>query len=451
MGVVMLRLWSLCIILRIVVLCFLKSIFERKISLMQTTDPKDNRGLLYPAYHKLYSALNNLEKFEKGSNFFDNISYLDNFFSEYRNVTFMLQKSLAHTEYLKAYEENRQKYLLNDVCKWFIEKRNEVLKQQPFDLEKKIRIIIYTTTDNLTLPELSFTIENDVEYSTLIDSMREFFTKLNLVEVMFSAEFSFYERGYKEELYDNFISGINNMKLFMKAMKSSLNESSALSDQLEKKIDELKFHRVPKNMLLTDDYVFYTRKNQFEKASRAEFNFDKEDQKVPVSNFEKMFPGSKYIFDNFIMMHLVTFQMQKQLMPTCLIVYNDEKMQIMSFESTIKTTTYRKLYEIANQIETEDIKEVLYVGEMYRYPNTEHILNLESWERIKYMNSESLIFFKSGQDLVTKSYSFDSDKVNDPKYVAFILVGQNDTINNLAFMNPVVNEFKRLSLKKQEP
>lgn len=416
---------------------------------MQTTNVNEgNLGLLYPAYHKLYSALNSLEKFEKGSNFFDNISYLDNFFSEYRNVTFMLQKSLSHTDYIRVYEENREKYLVNDICKWFIEKRNEVLKQQPFDLEKKIRIVLYTTTDNLALPELSFTIENDVEYSTLIDSMKEFFTKLNLVEVMFSAEFSFYERGHTEELYHNFLSGINNMKLFMKAMKDEVNETCVLSDQLEKKIEEFKFHRVPKNMLLIDDYVFYTRKNQFEKASRAEFNFDKDDQKVPVSNFEKMFPGSKNIFDNFIMMHLVTFEMQKQLMPTCLIVYNDEKMQIMSFESTIKTTTYRKLYEIASQIETEGIKEVLYVGEMYGYPNTKSILNLESRERIKYMNSESLVFFRTGRDLITESYSFDSDKVNDPKYVALILTGQNDAIDNLAFMNPVIKEFKRLDIKK---
>jgi len=417
---------------------------------MPTSDPKDKKGLLYPAYHKLYNALSNLEKFEKGSNFFDNISFLDSFFSEYRNVTFMLQKSLAHTDYMKFYEEHRQTYLLNDISKWFIEKRNEVLKQQPFDLEKRIRIVIYTTTDNLSLPELSFTIENDVEYSTLIDSMRQFFRELNLVEVMFSAEFSFYERGNDVDLYDHILFGINNMKLFMKAMKSSINESCTLSDQLEKKIDELKFHRLPKNMLLTDDYVFYTKRNQFEKASRAEISLGNEEKKVPVSNFEKMFPGSKNTFDNFVMMHLVTFQMQKRLMPTCLIVYNDEKMEFRSFDSSIKTTTYRKLFEIAHQIEAEDMKEVFYVGEMYHYPNTEHILSLESRERIKYMNAESLIFFKSGQDLVTKSYSFDSSRVNDPIYVASILVNQNEAVNNLAFMNPVVNEFKRLDLKKQK-
>lgn len=416
---------------------------------MDNADLKESKkGLLYPAYHKLYSALSSLEKFEKGTNFFDNISHLDNFFSEYRNVTFMLQKSLAHTEHLKVYEENRQKYLLNDVCKWFIEKRNEVLKQQPFNLEKKIRIVVYTTTDNIALPELSFTIENDVEFSTLIDSMREFFTEFNLIEVMFSAEYSFYERGSNEELYDNFISGINNMKLFMTAMKEALEETDVLSDQLEKKIDKMHFHRIPKNMLLIDDYVFYTRKNLFEKASRAELILGINDQKVPFTNFEKMFPDSKDLFNNFIMMHLVIFQMQKKLMPTCLIVYNDEKMQFISFDSSIKTTIYRKMYEIANRIEVEGIIKVLYVGEMYIYPNNQKILNMERRERIKYKNSESLIFFKSSHDLSTSSYSFDSDKINDMEYIVSVLMKKDNAFNNLAFMNPIINEFIRLNLKK---
>lgn len=294
---------------------------------MENNDFKKNgRGLLYSAYHKLYNALSNLEKFEKETSFFDNITYLDSFFSEYRNVTFMLQKSLAHTEYMKAYEENRQKYLLNDTCKWFIDKRNEVLKQQPFDLEKKIRIIVYTPSDNLVLPELSFTIEDDIKFSTLIDSMREFFTKLRLVEVMFSAEFSFFERGKTEELYDNFVEGISNIKLFMKAMKEAVNESCILSSQLEKKIDEMKFYHIPKNMLLMDDYIFYTRKNMFERASRAELSLGMNSQRIPSSNFEKMFPGSKDLFESFIMLHIVIFQMQKNLMPTCLIVYNDDTM-----------------------------------------------------------------------------------------------------------------------------
>ena len=118
----------------------------------------NSRGLLYPALHKFYSALNSLEKFEKGTNFFDNISYLDNFFSEYRNITFVLQKSLANTLFMSSYKKLRDQYLVNDVGKWFIEKRNEVLKQQPFNLEKRIVISIYSSQNSLSLPELIFTI-----------------------------------------------------------------------------------------------------------------------------------------------------------------------------------------------------------------------------------------------------------------------------------------------------
>jgi hypothetical protein len=89
----------------------------------------NDRGLLYPALHKFYSALSSLEKFEKGTNFFDNIGYLDNFFSEYRNVTFVLQHSLAHTEFLATYNKLRNEYLVNSVAKWFVEKRNGGIKK----------------------------------------------------------------------------------------------------------------------------------------------------------------------------------------------------------------------------------------------------------------------------------------------------------------------------------
>lgn len=133
-------------------------------------------GLLYPAMHKFYSALSSLEQFQKGSNFFDNISHLDNFFSEYRNITFVLQKSLAHSEYEGIYEKNREKYLVNDTCKWFVEKRNEVLKQHSFNLEKRIIITLYSPQTSVALPEYVFTIENDVEYSTIIDSLKGFFS-----------------------------------------------------------------------------------------------------------------------------------------------------------------------------------------------------------------------------------------------------------------------------------
>lgn len=209
----------------------------------------NSRGMLYPALHKFYNALSSLEKFEKGTNFFDNINYLDNFFSEYRNVTFVLQKSLAHTLFMPVYEKFRDQYLVNNVGKWFIEKRNEVLKQQPFNLEKRITITIYSG-QVLSLPELVFTIDNDVKISTIVDSLRGTFMKMGQLEVMFSAEFLFYESGHTEDLYDNLIFGINQMKLFLTDVKKAVDSECRLSDELERRIDKMNFIRCLKIFFL---------------------------------------------------------------------------------------------------------------------------------------------------------------------------------------------------------
>lgn len=78
-------------------------------------------GIMFPAYQKFYSALSNLERFCVENCFFDNVSCLDNFLSEYRNITFVLQKSIAHTDKKEFYSKNRDKYLKG--CKWFVDKK----------------------------------------------------------------------------------------------------------------------------------------------------------------------------------------------------------------------------------------------------------------------------------------------------------------------------------------
>ena len=100
-------------------------------------------GLLYPAYQKYYSALRNLDRFDKEADFFDNITCLDGFFSEYHNVTFVIQSQLKHTEHFGLYELARRTHLKDH---WFAEKRNETIKQAPFQLVKSIRLTICSTS-----------------------------------------------------------------------------------------------------------------------------------------------------------------------------------------------------------------------------------------------------------------------------------------------------------------
>ena len=148
-----------------------------------------------------------------------------------------------------------------------------------------------------------------MKISTIIESLRATFISFGQLEVMFSAEFLFYEFGHSEDLYDNLISGINQMKLFLAAMKKAVNENCILSDELERKIDKMNFYRVPKDLLFIDDYVFYCKKEYFEKASRVAMCSNPGQTRVPIENLSKMYPDGD-LFSKFELMHLVIFQMQ---------------------------------------------------------------------------------------------------------------------------------------------
>lgn len=127
-------------------------------------------NLLFPAFQKFYSALSNLDRFRKEKSFFDNISSLDTFLSEYRNVTFVMKKSLVHTEHMPIYEKNLQKYLSD--CRWFVTKRNETEKEHPFQLIKQIELAVYFPDRGLKVYSEKFTVEHDIEMSTLIDEFK---------------------------------------------------------------------------------------------------------------------------------------------------------------------------------------------------------------------------------------------------------------------------------------
>lgn len=405
----------------------------------------NTRGLLYSAFHKFYNALSNLESFEKGQNFFDNINCLDNFFSEYRNVTFVLQKSLAHTEYKATYENVRSKYLSSDISKWFVDKRNEVLKQNPFELEKRILITIYSIENTLMLPELIYSIDNDEKISTIIKSLHSKLINLGQVEVMFSTEFTFFEKGKTEELYEKLIIGIDQMKLFLSEMKKTINEECYLTSELEKKIKNLNFYRVPKDMLFVDDYVFYTKNEKFEKANRIAIMLgDSRRHRVPIENLNKIYP-ERDLFQIFESMHLITYQIQKTILPTFLILYIDDTFELISFGYSLKTTVYRKINELAKRIESEGIQSVYFVNEMYLY-DKKHFNSLNSRERVEFAKSEMLAFYMVDKNLETKSKTYDVLKIDDFQYIASKMYSELDNEPLPYFMDSLMQKFKELKV-----
>ena len=402
-------------------------------------------SLLYPAMQKLYSALSSLEKFSKENNFFENISSLDIFFSEFRNITFVLQKSLAHTDFIDDYNKLRDEYL--SECRWFIEKRNETTKQQPFQLVKKIDISIYHPNQGYKICSYEFTIKDDVEMSTLLDELKQLFSKLHPIEVFFSVEFSFYEVDTKIDIYEKISFGINQIKLLLNELKIRINQNCDLCDKLESAFNNFHFSITLKDVFFTDDYVYYPKMDLFERADRMAFSTDSVDVSIPrqpINNERWHMFGAKEtsFFDKFVMLHIMIGT--ADLMPTTMIVYDDETYEMDTYHSTIKTTAYRKTNETAMKIANNNVKEV-YVMQTYTLIETcDEIYQMTSKERLQKGTQDILIFMKVDSDLNKEEYFFEEKNIRCENY----LVGKlrEGSKKHLEYgklnMQPIINAFK---------
>lgn len=405
-------------------------------------------GLLFPAYQKFYSAISCLERFEKEQNFFDNISSLDNFFAEYRNITFTAQSALKHTGFFSVYETNRDKYLTDH---WFVEKRNETTKQKPFQLVKKIDVTIYLPDDSISLCTQSFTAEDDIPMDSLNDDLKNLLIKVSPDEVFFSAAFSFCEKGTTVDLWDKLAAGIASMQEFMDAMYKELGEDCPLCSQLREKIRMSKFFAVPKDFWLVNDYAYYPQKGEFERAGRLAMYFSLDGHKAANRRPLKDLTASKFFnydrtpFGTFVLMHALLRAMEPgvDIMPAILTVYNDDTYALDVFHADIKTTIYRKITEVAQRIINEDIRQVCFMA-LYAYiPNIKDSPRT-SKERMDISAKDVLAFMSVDQELKEMEYVFDGAALSNMEYVAYIMAHGRKTQLDVGRRNmtPIVQAFK---------
>lgn len=401
--------------------------------------------IVYTAYQKFYSALSALEQFDKEKDFFDNISNLDKFFSEFRTVTLVLQKSIAHTEYKDIYDKNNKKYLSD--CKWFITKRNEVTKEQPFQLVKEIEITVYYPSCGINVLTKTFTVENDVELVTLLNELKTFFASMQTNEVFFTAKFSFFEKDTKEDLYAKLMSGIKAMKEFLIAMQNDIGEKCELSDALTKKIDKMHFLFSPRDILFVIDYAYYPCIDEFERTGRMAAQLGVGNQ-MPRGSLTKLNQGlfskiGKDYFDKFIISHIVIGT--ADLMPTIWIIYDDNTFTIDMFHSDIKTTMYRKMNEIADEILRSNVKAV-YCMMTYTLCNVATVTTkMTSKERLIHGIEDLLTFVKVDSELNEEECYFEGSKLHDWEYLHNQLQNGKKLKLELGELNltPVKEAFKR--------
>ena len=407
--------------------------------------------LLLPAYQKLYSALQSIERFNKGQDLFDNIACIDNFISEFRNVTFVLQKSLAHTDYMPTYERLREQYLKNPQCSWLVNKRNEVLKENPFSLEKQLILRIYLPHNTGVFPTECFTIADEVDYSSLIEMVKRVISNIPAIEVFFSTEFIYKEVGKEVNLFETIDRGIESLQSMLFAIDEKIGAAPSQERKtLLSKIDKLLFHKTPKEVWFVDDYVFYREDGYFEKGQRYEM-ITPHSTGVKCSDFcniLKMDLTDDFIqdtFEAFKRLHIVHYAMQKSLMPTILVLNKDGILSMTMYQASIKTTTYRKIYELASEIKKNtNIVAVFLVGEMIYYDDL-NMLNQDYRYRIANSQSEVLAFDKITKNQ-TEQYLISSEAITEKsKECMFPTLTKIESHQSSSMIYPIIKAFSEQS------
>ena len=379
-------------------------------------------GLLYSAYQKFYSALKNLKRFDKENNFFDNISSLDSFLSEYRSITFVLQKSLAHTPYIERYRELAKEKFTDS---WMNIQRVKTVHEHPVEFSKQIDVSIYLPFGKLVCLRRTFTVDNDIPLSSCQEELKKYFYDVSEDEVFFSAKFSFIEKDSGENIWNKLSAGIFLMGDLMETLYQEIAEQCSLCETLRKQIQENALFHVPDDFLLVSDYVYYPRTDEFERAGRLAIvlgiNGRKVANRMPITFLTegKHFNYDGTAFGTFVLMHAIIPTLGKpfDIMPAILVVYGDGTYDLDTFHADIKTTVYRKLSEVAELIETEDVKEVCFMNTYSVIPSSEEVPTV-SKERLKLATHDILAFMKVDSDLNETEYAFDSRYYNRVEYVA---------------------------------
>ena len=156
-----------------------------------------NHEILGPALQKYYSALKSLYEFGLQGDFFDDVSNLDKFFSEFRNITFVVQKGVSK-ENKVIYTELRTQYLTGEISKWFVDTRNKTIKEKPFDLKKELCLDLYLPGGVFTLTDSRLVVNFEDSFDDALEFIRTaFLEQFGLKEIFLHQKFSSRNRGVR--------------------------------------------------------------------------------------------------------------------------------------------------------------------------------------------------------------------------------------------------------------
>lgn len=212
--------------------------------------------LIYPILQKYYNALNSLKSLNVTKDIFESIPLIDNFFAEFRNITFVMQKSFNTMELKEYYRIKQEEFLNNNSLRWFIDKRNETVKENPFKLEKEVEVYAYLPDFCGKIIDSRLSIDNDIPLETLEQVIKTYLTKYNKnSDIYFSIDILFKENGSEIDIYSRIKNGIIIMDNFIKAVLTDYPCNCSKCTNIIEKIKELRTEIFLKDFTFSWDYT----------------------------------------------------------------------------------------------------------------------------------------------------------------------------------------------------
>ncbi len=389
----------------------------------------DYHDILMPTLQKYFSALSSLDEVGQSGDFFDDVSNLDKFFSEFRNITFVLQKVLGTKENKGIYARLRAEYLSSDTLKWFVDVRNKTTKEKPFDLQKELAIDLYLPTGTITLIDTRLVMNMDDSFDNALNYIRSvFFEKYRLIEISFTVRIVFREAGNEVDIYSKIKAGIAQMSKFVTALQRQFPCSCEVCNELKRRIDVLTTKALSKELLFTRDYTLEVGKEpQLGETGETYISLNNGEQtsfsalRLPMNDpiFGEYNGCLKSIFIRFALLHTFCYVEQREIMPVFMVVYNDQTYRLIPFIAASRATFYRKAQEVVELPDFNEANAVFYCGEYYCYDMEQfpEIITKPRSERITTAQREVLSFALIAKENYEISISLDESKIDDPKYV----------------------------------
>lgn len=240
---------------------------------------------------------------------------------------------------------------------------------------------------------------------------------------------------------------------FLSELNEIVKDESRIYKDTIKKINSLSILHLNKSDLFIDDYIYHSDTDCFEKGERLRFCIPQ----IPISckNWIDLFNPLKEIkrafnlnhiepiFLTLLLMHMRILRLQNNhLAPTIFIIYDDDTLTFESMDFSIRTTFYRKIYEVSQKIKTENIKTVIIINQMWKYSDC-NVLNMGYKERIKKYNPSCLLTgHYLNKNLKSQQFYFETESIDSFDYIMDILSKDEQLKQPALFMTPIAAAFK---------